>query len=88
MSTARKLKVFNFWATIVWLVLCLPSMLWWKNSIAWVILISLWANVIGHFTAYIAARGEESQQKGHNLTEADRAWISAQLALTRPITDD
>jgi hypothetical protein len=54
----------------------------------WVILISLWANVIGHFTAYIAARSEEAQQKGHNLTKADRDWISAHLALALAKPDE
>jgi hypothetical protein len=87
-KSAQKLKVFNFWATLVWLVLCVPSVLWWKNSVMWVILISLWANVIGHFTAYIAARSEEAQQKGHNLTKADRDWISAHLALALAKPDE
>lgn len=74
-SIADKLAKFNLILTFVWVALTAPSLTWWKNSILWVILISLWANIVGHFSAYIAARSERAQQEGHNLTEADKKWI-------------
>jgi hypothetical protein len=74
-TTAVKLARFNLTMSFVWIVLTVPSLLFWKNSILWVIVISLWANIVGHFSAYIAARSEAAQQKGHNLTEQDRAWV-------------
>jgi hypothetical protein len=40
---------------------------------------SIWANVVGHFSAYVAARAEKVQGEGYNLTEADKRWILAQL---------
>jgi len=40
----------------------IPTMLWWRNSILWVSFMSLYAIVVGHWSAYQAAHGEEAQQ--------------------------
>jgi hypothetical protein len=48
----------------VWLALVLPTLLWWKDSILWVLLISIYANVVGHFGAWQAARAEEESASG------------------------
>jgi hypothetical protein len=42
-----------------WVVLAVPAVLWWKNSIIFVILLSLYANFASNFSAYQAARAEE-----------------------------
>lgn len=81
MSTAEKLARFNLIFTFVWIVLAFPSLMFWSESILWVIVISLWANIVGHFSAYLAARSEAAQQKGHNLTEMDRSWLLRQMKL-------
>jgi hypothetical protein len=60
---AQQLRKFNLVCTVLWLVLILPTLLWWKNSILWVALMSIWANIVGHFSAYIAARSEQESQK-------------------------
>jgi hypothetical protein len=44
----------------VWPVLAIPAVLWWKESIIFVILLSLYANFGADFSAYQAARAEES----------------------------
>lgn len=54
------LRRFHAVATVAWLVLTVPSVLWWKNSILWVILLSVWANVASHFGAWQAARAEDA----------------------------
>ncbi len=54
----KTIRTVNFWATIFWLVLVLPTILIWSQSILWVALLSIWANVISHYTAYLAARVE------------------------------
>lgn len=46
--------------TWVWLLLLVPSLLWWKDSILWVILLSVWANVASHFSAWQGARAEDA----------------------------
>jgi hypothetical protein len=52
---------FHKWATIVWIVLLIPSVLWWSEAIMWVVLMSVWANIAGHWSAYQASRAEEKQ---------------------------
>jgi hypothetical protein len=52
------LRRFHLAATLTWLVLVVPSLIWWKDSILWVIILSVWANVASHFGAWQAARAE------------------------------
>ncbi|MFF8831297.1 hypothetical protein [Streptomyces sp. NPDC015131] len=63
MSRARKAKIWA-WVhvalAVVWMALVVPTMLWWKDSILWVLLISIYANIVGHWSAYQAAKAEES----------------------------
>jgi hypothetical protein len=47
--------------TIVWAVLAIPTLLWWRNSVAWVALMSLWANIASHWAAREAAKAKENQ---------------------------
>lgn len=56
--TAGRLATFHMWATLVWLALITPTLLWWRESILWVALMSVWANVASHFGAWQAARAE------------------------------
>jgi hypothetical protein len=46
------------WATIAWAALAVPTLLWWRDSVAWVALMSLYANVASHWAAYQASRLE------------------------------
>lgn len=56
--TGRRLATFHMFATAVWLVLTIPTLLWWRETILWVALMSVWANVASHFGAWQAARAE------------------------------
>lgn len=47
----------------VWALLCVPTILWWADSILWVLIISLYANFVGHLGAAKAAQAEESAEK-------------------------
>ena len=51
---------FHKIATLVWIALAVPSLLWWKDALVWVIIMSLWANVVGHWSAFQASRAEEN----------------------------
>lgn len=46
---------------ILWVLLLVPTILWWKDSILWVLVISVYANIVGHWSAYQAVRAEESE---------------------------
>lgn len=54
----RYLRRFHAWMTAAWLILLVPSLLWWSHSILWVILLSVWANIASHFGAWQGARAE------------------------------
>lgn len=46
--------------TWVWVGLAVPTLLWWRDSVLFVALISLYANFVGHLSCYQASRAEEA----------------------------
>jgi hypothetical protein len=51
------------WATIVWLALAVPSVLLWKNSVPWLVGVSVYANVVGHWSSWQATKVEVKQEE-------------------------
>ena len=55
----------HFWSrfhavmTCIWLILLIPSLVWWKESLPWLVAMSVWANVGSHWSAFQASKGEE-----------------------------
>lgn len=43
----------------LWALLLAPTLLWWWESILWVAIMNLYANLAGHWSAYQAAHAEE-----------------------------
>lgn len=43
-------------AAVMWVGLAIPSLIWWKDSVLWVILISIYANIVGHLSGEIKAK--------------------------------
>lgn len=60
---ATMLRRIHGGMTILWFLLIAPSILWWGNSVKWVVLMSVWANLASHFAAWQAARGEVKQEE-------------------------
>lgn len=60
---AKALRWFHLSMMIVWALLLVPTLIWWKESILWVAAMSLYANWVGHFSAWNASRAEESEEK-------------------------
>lgn len=54
----RTLVRFHLFMTVAWALMTVPTLLWWRESILWVAFMSLYANFIGHFSAWDAARAE------------------------------
>jgi len=52
------LRHFHGYATLVWMLLLIPSLLFWSESVMWVVLMSVWANIAGHWSSWQAARAE------------------------------
>jgi hypothetical protein len=60
------LRRFHAVATLAWLALVIPTVLWWRDSVPWIALMSVWANVAGHFGSWQAARAEEVADNGES----------------------
>ncbi|MFG2359383.1 hypothetical protein [Streptomyces sp. NPDC048521] len=52
----KRLHMVLFFA---WVALLPPTLLWWRNSIAYVVLMSWYAIAIGHVSSWQASRAEE-----------------------------
>jgi hypothetical protein len=55
---------FHLIMTVVWAVLLVPTVLWWKNSILWIALMSDYALMAAHWASYQGARAEREARNG------------------------
>jgi uncharacterized protein involved in cysteine biosynthesis len=61
------------WAALAWLLLVVPSWYLWRNSLFWILAVSLYANFISHVSAWQAVRAELVAGRA----EAEAARVSA-----------
>jgi len=61
--TATFMSKIHLVLALAWTILTIPTLLWWKNSILWVSLMSIYAIVISHLAAYSAAHAEKAASK-------------------------
>lgn len=57
---AVKASTLHAHATVAWTGLAIPTVLWWKTSIAWVAFMSLYANWVGHLTGISSSKAKEA----------------------------
>ncbi|HBT2881179.1 TPA: hypothetical protein MBF87_001722 [Klebsiella pneumoniae] len=55
-------------AAVMRVGLAIPSLIWWKDSVLWVILISIYANIVGHLSGYSAARADQAAEESEDST--------------------
>ncbi|HBY0146075.1 TPA: hypothetical protein MIN56_01375 [Klebsiella pneumoniae] len=55
-------------AAVMWVGLAIPSLIWWKDSVLWVILISIYANIVGHLSGYSAAQADQAAEESEDST--------------------
>lgn len=55
-------------AAVMWVGLAIPSLIWLKDSVLWVILISIYANIVGHLSGYSAARADQAAEESEDST--------------------
>ncbi|EOV1277619.1 TPA: hypothetical protein RFM56_000310 [Klebsiella pneumoniae subsp. pneumoniae] len=55
-------------AAVMWVGLAIPSLIWWKDSVLWVILISIYANIVGHLSGYSVARADQAAEESEDST--------------------
>jgi hypothetical protein len=53
----RRLHLILTWA---WVLLLVPTIFWWKDSILFIGMASVYANVVSHWTAWQAAKAEDA----------------------------
>jgi hypothetical protein len=49
--------------TAVWVLLIPPSVIWWRNSIPYLVAVSVYANLAGHWAAWEAAKAEQATKE-------------------------
>lgn len=60
---------FHKWATIVWFVLALPICIFLSSSIPFLVFISVYAVVTGHWSAWQSSRVESKQKSDADVQE-------------------
>ena len=56
----RWLRLLHLVAMWAWALLLIPTLIWWRDSVLWIAAMSLYANFVGHFSSWQAARSEEA----------------------------
>lgn len=51
---------FHLTMVFVWAALLVPTLIWWKNSILWVCIMSDYALLAAHWSSYQGARAERA----------------------------
>lgn len=67
-------------STIVWAILFIPALLWWQRSVPFLVFASVYANFVGHLSAWLAARAERA---GLTDTEMQEVLAAARLLNAR-----
>lgn len=63
MAVGEKLKEnHDFAEGVVWMVLAVPTVLWWKESILWVAIMSLYANTKVAFGAWKSQKAKDAAE--------------------------
>jgi hypothetical protein len=48
--------------TLAWGMLIIPSILWWSQSVPWLVFMSAWANVAASAASWQAAKAAQSHR--------------------------
>lgn len=74
-TTAEWMARFNACMTGVWIALLVPTVLWWKDSLLWVIIMSAYANIVGHWSAYQGSRAGVQAERNGSSDEPESATV-------------
>lgn len=55
------LRRFHGYATLLWILMIIPGVVSWRNSVPFLVFVSIYANVMGHWSSWQAARVEVKQ---------------------------
>jgi hypothetical protein len=68
---------FNLGMTMVWSVLLIPTVVWWKDSLLWVLIMSAYANIVGHWSAYQGSRAGVEAAKNEGDASKGAVTVSS-----------
>lgn len=57
--SARTWKRLHWTMTVVWALLIIPTLTLWRDAVWWIAVMSLYANVAGHWSAAQASEADE-----------------------------
>lgn len=67
LSRPQFLRAFHGWMTVIWGIFIPVSVFTsLRESIMWIVLMSVWANFVGHFSSWQATRVETLQDEQMN----------------------
>lgn len=49
----------HFWLTVTWLLVAVPGVALWRNSVPFLVAVSIYANAAGHWSAHQAAVADQ-----------------------------
>lgn len=58
--------------TVVWIMLIIPSVLLWKDSIPYLVFMSAWANIAGSAASWQAAKADRNSPTAEDLHRIDQ----------------
>jgi hypothetical protein len=59
----RSMRILHGWLTVAWFAAAFPIMLFWSENIQFLVFVSVYAVVTGHWSSWQAARVEEKQDE-------------------------
>jgi hypothetical protein len=75
---------------IVWTTLVIPAVLLWRESIVFLVIVSVYANIAGSIASWQAARADcnsPNRQDLQRIHQGQRVHIAAVLALQREVKE-
>ncbi len=69
--TPRMMENGHLYLTVVWIILIIPSAVLWKDSVPYLVAISVYAVITGHISSWQAARVERIQDDDDDVAEAN-----------------
>lgn len=58
---AKRLRQLHAVATLFWVAMIPPTIMWWKDSVAFLVFISIYTIIIDHVTAWQTAKFEDKR---------------------------
>lgn len=65
-SEPKHLKNIHGVLVIMWIALIPPTLIFWPESVTWVALMSIWANIAAHAAAWQASRTEVAEKENQS----------------------